>query len=164
MVIKTLNIYFSLEDQTLRRIDSKELVSDSINFIQAFFNNLSSSYSWEAKLSKDTITYTSYSLKEEGEGKYSLIIPKEYLSNEEDNINPSFFISLVGKDNNSEVTVTSNTIEVKMRPSLYRKTLKPIMPSETKVIEKQIADLQQVIKGAQAAIETLEIASANNDS
>ena len=154
MVIKSLNIYFSLEDQTLRRIDNKELASDSINFIQAFFtiNNLSSSYSWEAKLSKDTITYTSYSIEEEGEGKYSLIIPKEYLSNEEDNANPSFYISLVGKDSNSEVTVTSNTIEVKMRPSLYRKTLKPTTPSEAKAIEKQIADLRQVIKDAQAAI------------
>lgn len=161
-MIKSLNIYFYLENQTLRRIDNKELASDSVNFIQAFFNNLSSSYSWEAKLSKDTITYTSYSLEEEEEGKYSLIIPKEYLSNEEDNANPSFYISLIGKDNNNEVTVTSNTVEVKMRPSLYRKTLKPATPSEAKAIEKQIADLRQVVKDAQAAIKTLEIASTNN--
>lgn len=170
MVIKSLNIYFSLEDQTLCRIDNKELASDSINFIQAFFTiiNLSPSYSWEAKLSKDTITYTSYPLKEEGEGKYSLIIPKEYLSNEENNINPSFYISLVGEEDIIEgneitiATVTTNTVEVKMRPSLYRKTLKPITPSEAKAIEKQIAELQQVIEDAQVAIETLEIASANN--
>ena len=169
MVIKSLNIYFSLEDQTLRRIDNKELASDSINFIQACFtiNNLSS-YSWEAKLSKDTITYTSYPLLNSSAthslstDKFSLIIPKEYLSNEEDNANPSFYISLVGKDNNSEVTVTSNTVEVKMRPSLYRKILKPTTPSEAKAIEKQIADLQKVVKDAQAAIKTLEAVSVNN--
>lgn len=139
MVIKTLNIYFSLENQTLRRIDSKELASDSINFIQACFELRSQliAYSWEAKLSKDTITYTSYPLKQEEDGKYSLIIPKEYLSNEEDNANPSFYISLVGKDNNSEVTVTTNTVEVKMRPSLYRKILKPATPSEAKAIKSK---------------------------
>ena len=168
-MIKSLNIYFSLTGQTLCRIDNKQLASDSVNFIQAFFIITQlSDYSWEAKLSKDTITYTSYPLLNSSAtpslstDKYSLIIPKEYLSNEEDNANPSFYISLVGKNEENDIVITSNTVEVKLRPSLYRKTLKPMTPSEAKAIEKQIADLRQVVVDAQAAIDTLETVSANN--
>ncbi len=158
-----MNIYFSLIGQTLRRTDNKQLASDSVNFIQAFFIITQlSSYSWEAKLSKDTITYTSYPLEEKEDGKYSLVIPKEYLSNEENNANLSFYISLIGKNEENNVIITSNTVEVKLQPSLYRKTLKPMTPSEAKAIEKQIADLRRVVTDAQAAIDTLETISTNN--